>query len=79
LKDIRPAGEGLRLTVNTPQGVQDISAEKLLLAVGRGPILELDFQKAEVEVSSTGIRVNRRMETTTPIFMRLGMPSEELS
>jgi len=72
VEDIRPAGEGLRLTVNTPQGVQDISAEKLLLAVGRGPILELDFQKAEVEVSSTGIRVNRRMETTTPHIYAIG-------
>ena len=72
VEDIRPAGEGLRLTVNTPQGVQDLSAEKLLLAAGRSPNLELDFPKAGVEISSTGIRVNRQMETTAPHIYAIG-------
>jgi dihydrolipoamide dehydrogenase len=72
VEDIRPAGEGLRLTVNTPQGVQDLSAEKLLLAAGRSPNLELDFQKIGVEISSTGIRVNRQMETTAPHMYAIG-------
>ncbi len=62
----------MRLTVNTPQGVQEVEAEKLLLAVGRDPNLDLDFPKAGVEISSTGIQVNRRMETTTPHIYAIG-------
>jgi dihydrolipoamide dehydrogenase len=72
VEDLRPAGEGLKLTVNTPQGVQEFAAEKLLLAVGRGPNLNLDFKKAGVEISKEGIRVNRRMETTTPHIYAIG-------
>jgi dihydrolipoamide dehydrogenase len=62
----------LRLTVNTPQGAQDISAEKVLLAAGRNPNLELEFPKAGVEISSTGIRVNPQMETTAPHIYAIG-------
>ena len=72
VKDLRPMEEGLRLTVNTPQGVQEVTAQKLLLAVGRSPNLDLDFPKAGVEISSAGIRVNRRMETTTPPIYAIG-------
>jgi dihydrolipoamide dehydrogenase len=70
--DLRPAREGLGLTVNTPQGVQEVGAEKVLLAVGRSPKLDLDFQKAGVEISSAGVQVNRRMETTTPHVYAVG-------
>jgi len=72
VEDLRPGGEGLSLTVNTPQGVQEFVAEKLLLAVGRSPNLELDFPRAGVEISTTGIRANRRMETTTPHIYAIG-------
>jgi dihydrolipoamide dehydrogenase len=69
---LRFVEEGLRLTVNTPQGVLEMATEKLLLSVGRGPNLNLDFPKAGVEISSTGIRVNRRMETTAPHIYAIG-------
>jgi len=72
VEDLRPGGEGLSLTVNTPQGVQEFVAEELLLAVGRSPNLELDFPRAGVEISTTGIRANRRMETTTPHIYAIG-------
>ena len=72
IEDLRLSGEGLNLSVNTPQGVQEFEVEKLLLAVGRSPNLELDFQKAGVEISSAGIRVDRRMETTTPRIYAIG-------
>lgn len=72
VEGLRQASEGLTLAVNTPQGIQEVSAEKLLLAVGRSPKLELDFQKAGVDVSSTGIRVNHRMETTAPHIYAIG-------
>ncbi|MGZ3613461.1 MAG: dihydrolipoyl dehydrogenase [Thermodesulfobacteriota bacterium] len=66
VEDLHSAEERLSLTVNTPRGIEEIAAEKLLLAVGRGPSLGLDFLKVSVEVSSAGIRVNHRMETTAP-------------
>ena len=72
VEDLRPSGEGLSASVSTPQGVQKIEAEKLLLAVGRSPKLDLHFQKAGVEISSAGIRVNRRMETTEPNIYGVG-------
>jgi dihydrolipoamide dehydrogenase len=46
--------------------------EKLLLSVGRAPNLDLDFLKAGVEVSSSGIRVDHRMMTTTPHIYAIG-------
>jgi dihydrolipoamide dehydrogenase len=72
LKEIRHQDEKLTLTVETRQGLQTISTEKLLIAVGRIPNLNLDFSKAGVETSSNGIRVNRRMETTTPHIYAIG-------
>jgi dihydrolipoamide dehydrogenase len=72
VEDIRPVKEGLRLTVNTPQGVQEVTAEKLLVAVGRDPNLDLDFQKAGIEISPAGIRVSRRMETSASHVYAIG-------
>jgi len=70
--DLRFVEEGLKLTVNTPQGVLEIGVDKLLLSVGRSPNLNLDFPKAGVEISSAGIQVNRRMETTAPHIYAIG-------
>ena len=72
VEDIQSMEDGLRLKVRTPQGIQEVSAEKMLLSVGRIPNLELDFSKAGVDVSSAGIRVNHRMETTTPHIYAIG-------
>jgi len=72
VEDLHPAEEKLSLAVNTPRGVEEIAAEKLLLAVGRSPSLELDFSKAGVEISSGGIHVNRRMETSSPNLYAVG-------
>ncbi len=72
VENLQSMEAGLRLTVDTPQGVQEVIAGKLLLAVGRSPNLELDFIKGGVEFSSLGIRVNRRMETSTPRIYAIG-------
>jgi dihydrolipoamide dehydrogenase len=72
IEDFRPREEGSRMTVRTPQGIESIGGEKVFLAVGRVPNLDLDFSKVGVEVSSSGIRVNRRMETTTPHIYAIG-------
>jgi dihydrolipoamide dehydrogenase len=70
--EILSVEDRLKLTVKTPQGIEEMTAEKLLLAVGRSPNLDLDFSKSGVEFSPTGIRVNRRMETNIPSICAIG-------
>ena len=72
VEEMRHQGEGLKLDVRTPQGIEEIWAEKVLLAVGRVPNLDLDFSKAGIETSSTGIRVNRRLETSASQVYAIG-------
>jgi dihydrolipoyl dehydrogenase len=72
IENIVPFGEALKLTVKTPQGIQELTADKLLVAVGRTPNLDLNFGKAGVEVTSAGVRVNHRMETTMPNIYAIG-------
>ncbi len=72
IEALRPVEEKLILTIDTPQGIQEIAAEKVLLAVGRSPNLDLDFQKPGIEISPTGIGVNRQMETTAPHIYAVG-------
>jgi dihydrolipoamide dehydrogenase len=72
VKEIQYIGEGLKLAVETPEGLQKAIAEKVLLAVGRVPNLNIDFLMAGVETSSNGIRVNHWMETTAPHIYAIG-------
>ena len=72
VEEVHPGDGGLRLTLRTPLGIEEALAEKLLLAVGRAPNLDLNFSKAGVEISPAGIRVNNRMETTTPHIYAVG-------
>jgi len=72
VENIVPFGDALRLTVKTPQGIQELTADKLLVAVGRTPNLDLNFVKAGVEVNAAGVRVNHRMETTAPNIYSIG-------
>ena len=72
VEEVLQAGKGLRLNVKGPQGVHQISTDKLLCSIGRTPVTELDFSKAGVEVSPSGIRVNNRMETTAPGIYAVG-------
>jgi dihydrolipoamide dehydrogenase len=72
VEKINPFGEALKLTVKTPQGIQEMTADQLLVAVGRTPNLDLNFGKAGVEVTSAGVSVNHRMETTVPSMYAIG-------
>ena len=72
VEEIQQREGGLRVTIKTPQGIEEILPEKLLLAVGRGPNLEMNFPKAGVETSPRGIKVNRYMETTSPHVYAIG-------
>ena len=70
--ELQTTEDGLRVIVGTPQGVETFTAERVLLAVGRGPNLDLDLSKAGVDASSTGIRVDRRMKTSVPHIYAVG-------
>ena len=72
VEEVHPEGGGLKVILKTPQGLEEVVVDKLLLSVGRIPNLDLDFSKAGIEVSSSGIRVDRRMETTTPHIYAIG-------
>jgi len=72
VKEVDRQGERLKLAVETPQGLETVPCEKLLVAVGRAPNLNLDFSKAGVEVTPQGIRVNRQMETKAPHIYAIG-------
>lgn len=69
---IQESEDGLKLSLKTPQAIQEVTAEKLLVAVGRGPYFNLDFSKAGIETSPKGIKVNRHMETTCPNVYAIG-------
>jgi len=72
IEEVKLREGGLTLIIKTPKGIQEIDTEKLLLSVGRVPNLEIDFSKEGIEVSQSGIRVNRRMETTRPNIYAIG-------
>jgi dihydrolipoamide dehydrogenase len=72
IENISSYGDGLKVDIHTPQGIQEIIVENLLLSVGRIPNLDLDFPKVGIEISSEGIRVNRRMETAIPGIYAVG-------
>jgi len=72
IEKVDPFGEALKLTVKTPQGIQEVMADQLLVAVGRAPNLDLNFGKAGVEGTSSGVNVNHRMETTAPNVYAIG-------
>lgn len=72
IDEIKYRDDGLRLMAKTPQGIWEIQAEKVLMAVGRDPSLELSFSKTGVEISSKGVLVNSHMETTSSNVYALG-------
>ncbi|MDO8580802.1 MAG: FAD-dependent oxidoreductase, partial [Candidatus Omnitrophota bacterium] len=58
-------GNLIKLTVDHKGTTKTITAESLLVAVGRQPNLEgLDLEKAGVEYAPQGIKVNNRLQTT---------------
>jgi len=72
IEETSSVGGRLKLVVKTPQGIQEIMTEKVLVSVGRGPNLDLNFPKARVEISPKGIHVNSKMQTTSPNVYAIG-------
>jgi pyruvate/2-oxoglutarate dehydrogenase complex dihydrolipoamide dehydrogenase (E3) component len=67
-------GSGIVLTVRAAEGERDLAGSHLLVAVGRTPNTDrLNLDAAGVETDKRGyIRVNERLETTTPGVYAIG-------
>jgi len=70
---IRKQADGIRLTVDSHDQRYDITVDKLLLGVGRAPNVEgLNLESAGVTYDKTGVKVNERLQTTTPNIYAAG-------
>jgi len=68
-----PLNGGVRVGVQGQSGEEEISAEKVLMAVGRTPNTEsLDLDKAGIRRKGSFIEVNSRMETNVPGIYAIG-------
>lgn len=73
VKEIIKLEEGLKVSVETPKGLQELQVEKILLAVGRRPNYEnLGLEKIGVQVDQGKIVVNAQMETNVPNVYAIG-------
>lgn len=73
VKTIKQAGRGLAVTIDYKGKEEVLEAEKVLLAVGRKPVLtpeELD--KMGIAYNRKGITVNEKMETSVPGIYAVG-------
>lgn len=70
---IEAAADGVTVKVETGKGVQDIRADKVLIATGRQPVTEgLGLGMAGVIFGRSGIQVNSRMETNVAGIYAIG-------
>ncbi len=67
-------GNGVRLTVKTPEGESDLIGSHLLTAIGRAPNTDkLNLAAAGVELDKAGfVKVNDKLETTASGIWALG-------
>lgn len=70
---IEPTAGGVVVTVDTGKGMQQLSAEKVLVATGRRPVTErLGLGSVGVISDRAGIKVNEYMETNIPGIYAIG-------
>lgn len=70
---VEDTAKGAKVKVKTPEGERTIEAEKVLLAVGRGPNTEgMGLDKTGVKVAKGFIETNEKMETCVPGVYAIG-------
>jgi dihydrolipoamide dehydrogenase len=83
LEDMQVQDGNARAKISTPDGaVQEIVAEKALIAVGRRPVTEnLGLEKLRIETSREFITVDNSMQTTAPGVYAIGdvVPTQALA
>jgi dihydrolipoamide dehydrogenase len=68
-----PAGDGVRVSLRAGEVEDEIEAEYVLVAVGRGPLTDgLGLEAAGLSTERGGIPVNDRMQTRTPSIYAAG-------
>lgn len=61
---MRDSVDGIRVSVDNGQGMEELVVEKVLVATGRRPVVDgLGLAAAGIEYSRAGIKVNKNMET----------------
>ncbi|WP_134118414.1 mercuric reductase [Kribbella kalugense] len=72
--EVEPAGDGLRLTVRTADGVEQLEGTHLLSAIGRVPNTEaLTLEAAGVRLDDRGfVEVDEYLETSVPGVYAMG-------
>jgi len=72
-KKARKDGDMITLTLEHKGQIRTISAESVLVATGRAPNVEgLDLEKAGVQYTPQGIKVNNRLQTTAKNIFACG-------
>jgi pyruvate/2-oxoglutarate dehydrogenase complex dihydrolipoamide dehydrogenase (E3) component len=71
---ISRADDGIRITLNSHDGDDDLTVDQLLVAVGRAPNVEhLGLESVGVEYDSRiGVKVNDKLQTTNPRIYAAG-------
>jgi pyruvate/2-oxoglutarate dehydrogenase complex dihydrolipoamide dehydrogenase (E3) component len=65
VEKVELSSEGKVLILETPEGSQRLTADEILVGIGRTPNVEgLDLEAAHVEYDRSGIRVNDFLQTT---------------
>jgi len=74
VKEIRQEGEDLRVQVEDAKGVvREISADRVLLSIGRRPNLRgIDVDSLGLELEKGAIKVNAQMQTNLPHVYAIG-------
>lgn len=73
VESIQEGPEGLAVTTSSEAGEKIITAQKVLLSVGRKPVLEaLELDKVGVETARGAIKVNQKMQTNKRNIFAVG-------
>lgn len=70
---IEQIADGVIVSLDNGKGIQEISVEKVLVAIGRKPVvLEMGLETVGIDYNDKGIKVNEKMETNIPGFYAIG-------
>lgn len=73
LKEVQPAGEGLKLTIANDKETVELTCDYLLSAAGRKPSTDgLNLELSSIEYNSKGIKVDSNYRTTSEGIYAVG-------
>jgi len=73
VREVKPNNGKMKTLIDTPRGLEEKVAEKVLIATGRKPYVEgFGLEKSGIELEKGRILVNERMETNLPGVFAIG-------